>query len=234
MARDGFKAIFFDLDGTLVDIHGPLYIASRRALEDLGHTPALTQELYWEAISQNNLLLRLPENLRRDFTQLAFAYFVAEIDATERMEVLPHVADTLGEVKRRGYTTGVITSRPGDPKVLVEKLAMVGLAAHLDHVVTQETASLRALDKTASLIETARRAEVPAEQCLYVGDEPRDVMAARNASYGAAIAVATGPAPYDHLCNHPEFRPDVVMRSMSELLPVVKHLEDGLGGGVEN
>jgi hypothetical protein len=27
-----FKAIFFDLDGTLVDIHGPLYIAARNAL----------------------------------------------------------------------------------------------------------------------------------------------------------------------------------------------------------
>jgi hypothetical protein len=35
VARE-FKAIFFDLDGTLVDIHGPLYIAARNALDQLG------------------------------------------------------------------------------------------------------------------------------------------------------------------------------------------------------
>jgi N-acetyl-D-muramate 6-phosphate phosphatase len=220
-----FRAVFFDLDGTLVDIHGPLYIAARKALADLGQRPPLTRERYRQAVSQSDPWLGIPQDLRDDFAQLAFAYFVAETDSTERLEVLPHVAETLAELKRRGYATGVVTSRPGNPRRLLEKLAMVGLASHLDQVVTQERASLMALDKTQSLRQAALRVGVLPSVCMYVGDEPRDVMAASKAGYGAAVAVATGPASYDYLLNHPEYRPHFVMRSMEELLSILEDLK---------
>jgi phosphoglycolate phosphatase-like HAD superfamily hydrolase len=223
-----FKAIFFDLDGTLVDIHGPLFLAVKKALDDLGHMPPLTRERYWEAVAQDDRMLGVPEPMQRDFTKLAFAYFMTEADATERMEVLPHVPETLAELKRRGYATAVITSRPGDSSLLLKKLAMVGLAAYLDQVVTQNTTSLlRALDKSESLRDTARRAEIEASACVYVGDEPRDIMAATNARFGAAIAVATGPATYEHLLTHPEHKPHHVMRSMRELPGILDSFRDG-------
>lgn len=221
-----FKAIFFDLDGTLVDIHGPLYTAAKKALDDLGHTPPLTRERYWQAVAQDDRMLGVPEHLQRDFAKLAFAYFMTEVDATERMEVLPHVQETLADLKRRGYATAVVTSRPGDSRLLLKKLAMVGLGAHLDQVVTQNTTSLtRALDKSDSLRDTAQRAEVDPRACVYVGDEPRDIMAATNARFGAAIAVATGPATYDHLLTHPEHKPHHVMRSMGELLDILQNFQ---------
>jgi phosphoglycolate phosphatase-like HAD superfamily hydrolase len=222
-SRRGFKAIFFDLDGTLVDIHGPLYLAARKALDKLAGEP-LTRERYHEAVQRGDMFLGLPDALRIDYAKLAFAYFVTEIDKTERLEVLPHVKETLSELKRRGYETGVITSRPGDPQRLVAKLAMVGLASHLDHVVTQSVASLDALDKTASLRQTAIRAAMLPQACMYVGDEPRDIMAAANAGYGAAVAVATGAASFDRLANHPQYRPDYVMRSMRELVGLLDRL----------
>ncbi len=222
-----FKAIFFDLDGTLVDIHGPLFLAAKKAIDDLGHTPPLTRERYWQAVAEDDRMLGVPPHLQRDFAKLAFAYFMTEVDSTERMEILPHVSEVLGELKRRGYATAVVTSRPGDPGRLMKKLAMVGLATHLDQVVTQNTTSItRALDKSESLRETARRAEIDPAAIVYVGDEPRDIMAATNAQFGAAIAVATGPATYDHLLTHPEHKPHHVMRSMGELLDVLQNFED--------
>lgn len=51
-----FKAIFFDLDGTLVDIHGPLYIAARNALDNLGHRPPLTPERYHELLARDDII----------------------------------------------------------------------------------------------------------------------------------------------------------------------------------
>ncbi|HEY6394472.1 MAG TPA: HAD family hydrolase, partial [Candidatus Binataceae bacterium] len=226
-----FKAVFFDLDGTLVDIHGPLYIAAKNALGALGHHPPLTQERYREALARDDVWLGIPEEKRPEYTKLAFAYFMAEVDKTERLEVLPYVPETLAELKRRGYATAVITSRPGDPKLLEKKLAMVGLASHLDHVVTQANSSMRALlDKTEILKHTAMRAATHPHACMYVGDEPRDIMAAANAGYGAAVAVATGAASYSYLRTHAEFKPDYVMHSMSELLGLLADLKADAGG----
>ncbi len=220
-----FKAVFFDLDGTLVDIHGPLYNAVRSALDDLGHAPPLTRERYHQALDGEDPYLGLPEDKRTEYTKLAFAYFLAVIDRTERLELLPHVQETLAELKRRGYATAVITSRPGDSRRLVEKLAMVGLASYFDQVITQTGTTMRILDKTQSLKQAAMRASMLPQACMYVGDEPRDVMAAMNAGYGASVAVTTGPASYRTLSDHPQYRPDFVMRSMSELIGLLDRLK---------
>ena len=220
-----FKAVFFDLDGTLIDIHGPLYTAVRSALGDLGHAPPLTREHYHQALERDDPYLGLPEAKRDEYTKLAFAYFLAEIDRTERLELLPHVLETLAELKRRGYATAIITSRPGDSQRLIQKLAMVGLASYFDQVITQSGATMRILDKTQSLKRAAMRAAILPQACMYVGDEPRDVMAAMNAGYGASVAVATGPASHRMLSSHPQYRADFVMRSMGELIGLLERLK---------
>ncbi len=122
---------------------------------------------------------------------------------------------------------GVVTSRPGAAQRLIEKLAMVGLAAYFDQVITQDTASLRALDKTDSLKHAAMRASVLPHACMYVGDEPRDVMAGMGAGFGATVAVATGPASVALLQNHPHYRPDFVIRSMAEFVELLDRLKYG-------
>jgi phosphoglycolate phosphatase-like HAD superfamily hydrolase len=221
-----FKAVFFDLDGTLVDIHGPLYVASRNALRDIGHDPDLTRERFQESLARDDPYIGVPDHQRPDYFKLAFAYLVTELDRTERLEVLPHVHATLAELKQRGYATAVITSRPGDAQRLVEKLAMVGLAPHIDQVLTQTSATLRALDKTESLKHAAAQAAILPQACMYVGDEPRDIMAANNAGYGAAIAVATGVVRAEFLREHAQYRPDHVMHSMGELLSLLDWLKN--------
>jgi phosphoglycolate phosphatase len=185
----------------------------------------LTRERYHQALESEDPFLGLPEEKRAEYTKLAFAYFLAEIDRTERLELLPHVQETLAELKRRGYATAVITSRPGDSQRLVEKLAMVGLAAYFDQVITQTGTTMRILDKTQSLKQAAMRAAMLPQACMYVGDEPRDVMAATNAGYGASVAVTTGPASYRTLSEHPRYRPDFVMRSMGELIGLLDTLK---------
>ena len=51
-------------------------------------------------------------------------------------------------------------------------------------------------------------------------------MAAANAGFGSAVAVATGAASYEHLCGHSQFKPDFVMRSINELPGLLERLRD--------
>jgi phosphoglycolate phosphatase-like HAD superfamily hydrolase len=60
---------------------------------------------------------------------------------------------------------------------------------------------------------------------MYVGDEPRDVMAALAAGYGASVAVATGAASFKYLESHPQFKPDYVIRSMAELIDLIDNMK---------
>jgi phosphoglycolate phosphatase-like HAD superfamily hydrolase len=101
----------------------------------------------------------------------------------------------------------------------------VGLAAYFDQVITQEVASLRALDKTESLRRAAMRASVLPHACMYVGDEPRDVMAGIGAGFGATVAVATGPASAALLQNHPRYRPDFLIPSIAHLVELLDKLK---------
>jgi phosphoglycolate phosphatase-like HAD superfamily hydrolase len=219
-----FNAIFFDLDGTLVDLHGPLYVASCRALRELGHDTDVSREHFRASLDGDDPWRNLASQYQPEYMKLVFAYLIAELDTSERLEVLPHVHETLAGLKHRGYATAVITSRPGEAQRLVEKLAMVGLAQHLDQVLTQEKATLAALDKTTSLKEAASYASLTPDECIYVGDEPRDIMAAANAGYGASIAVATGIVSANSLRGHPHHRASHVLDSMAELLPLIDRL----------
>jgi len=63
---------------------------------------------------------------------------------------------------------------------------------------------------------------------MYVGDEPRDVMAATQAGYGAKVAVATGPATFGYLRDHPQHKPDFVLSSMAELIELLDRLQSGV------
>ncbi len=220
-----FKAVFFDLDGTIVDIHGPLFNAARAALQQIGHASPLTRERYRDAIASGDFYLGLPDDRRDAYMRLAYLNLALEVERIDAPAVLAQVPETLAELKRREYATAIITSRPGDAARLTEKLARVGLAQYFDQIITQSSFSMRALDKSASLADAAARAGVAPRQCVYVGDEPRDMMAAINAGYGARVAVATGPATHNQLAAHPEYPPHFVMRTMGELVELLAKLE---------
>lgn len=143
-----FKAVFFDLDGTIVDIHGPLFNAARATLEQIGHTPPLTRERYRDAIANGDFYLGLPDDQRDAYMRLAYLNLLLEVERIDTPAVLAHVPETLAELKRRDYATAIITSRPGDAARLIEKLARVGLARYFDQIITQSSFSMRALDKS--------------------------------------------------------------------------------------
>jgi phosphoglycolate phosphatase-like HAD superfamily hydrolase len=187
--------IFFDLDGTLVDIKRHLRVA-------LGWTTAKRRV----ALTAASHALKgyqydgdLWSDLKVGPRERLFRRLLVQLSQARSLIVLPGVRRTLAELQTRGCKMGIVTSRPGDSGRLVARLDAARLTKYFDYIVMQQTDSSRALNKASALTRAARLAGAHVRSCVYVGDEPRDLGAARRACFGTAIAVSSGVTTYDAL-----------------------------------
>jgi FMN phosphatase YigB (HAD superfamily) len=68
-----FKAIFFDLDGTLAGIRGPLYIARATPSMRAWSESAAHPRRYWAALARDDLCPSVHDHLRSRYLPLALA-----------------------------------------------------------------------------------------------------------------------------------------------------------------
>jgi phosphoglycolate phosphatase len=97
----------------------------------------------------------------------------------------PGVEALLDALESSGYRWGVVTNKI--ERFTLPLVSLLGLAPRTPCIVAGDTTP-HAKPHPAPLIEAARRLDVPAEACLYVGDDLRDVQAARAADMGAVVA----------------------------------------------
>jgi HAD superfamily hydrolase (TIGR01662 family) len=94
--------------------------------------------------------------------------------------------ETIIELARRGYTLGIIANTITETEI-PDWMESDGVSAYFKAVVLSSKVGFR---KPMPEIywEAARRAEVPPENCAYVGDNPiRDVEGTRKAGFGMMI-----------------------------------------------
>ncbi len=185
------RLLLLDLDGTLVDSAPDLHRAAcvmrqRRGLADIAFEPfrnlvsrggtAMLQNAFAELNAEEAALL-LPE----------FLACYAQSIASESIvfDGMPEVLDAL---KSAGTQWGVVTNKPEAlARALLEGL---GLYAHCAVLIGGDTLSVRKPDP-APLLEACGRLNVAVNESVYVGDDPRDVLAARAAGI-PVIAAAWG------------------------------------------
>lgn len=120
----------------------------------------------------------------------------AQIDAwymhPDRWTIFPDVVPTLEEGHRRGYRQGVISDWGPD---LVPLLHALDLTRRLDFVIASAVTGY-AKPSPEIFAHAIARAQLPAEQCLYVGDTYiQDVLGARGAGLHVALIDRQGTAP---------------------------------------
>jgi N-acetyl-D-muramate 6-phosphate phosphatase len=186
------KAVLFDLDGTLVDSAPDLAGAANDLRSARGLPPLpLVQLRPMVGAGARGMVGRafgvLPgdalfESLRDEF--------LARYE--ERMAQETRVFDTVHTVLERlqanGLPWGIVTnkaSRFSEPLV-----AAMGLRASAATLVSGDTTA-HPKPHPAPLFEAARRMGVAAADCIYVGDDLRDVQAGRAAGM-ATVAAAWG------------------------------------------
>lgn len=184
------KTILFDLDGTLADTAPDLAHALNtvRVAHDL---PALPFDIIRPVVSHGGkALIELGfgnTGIEQDFEILReqlLKHYHANLST--HTVLFPGMMDLLDALESRGLRWGVVTNKPGwltDP--LIDAL---GLAQRIGCVVSGDTLPKRKPDP-APLLHACELCGSRANECLYVGDAERDIVAGRRAGMQTLVAL---------------------------------------------
>lgn len=198
-----FKAVIFDLDGTLLNTLADIGNAANDVLAERGHA-IHDLEAYRHFIGDGvaTLFQRiLPEGVP---TPELITECVSEFGVTygrrwnENSQLYPGIADLLDELVRRNVPISILSNKPHDfVGVCVSKFVS---AWPFDPVLGQREGIPRKPDP-AGVIEVAESLGVTPEVCVYVGDSSVDMLTARN-SGTLAVGVAWGFRPVEELVEY--------------------------------
>ncbi len=211
-----YRAVLFDLDGTLVDSYAALTDAVNHARrgEGLGElSPMHIRELVGEGVEK--LLQRAFE--RTDVSRKVIDSFEARYDEVccAGSRVLAEVEATLRELADLGVEMAVCTNKP---TVFSRKiLDFLELSHYFRAIVGPDMAGARKPD-AQHLAYTLQAVQCGDDEALFVGDMPIDVRAARNSGIDVAV-VATGSSTREQLAAS---EPDHFLDRFSDLLKIVR------------
>lgn len=189
---NGVDAVLFDLDGTLLDSAPDLGFAANqlRIARGMEPLPLSSYRPYVGTGARGMLRIALgitPEV--PDFELLKEEFFVAyERCMGQHSQLFEEVPALLEVLQNSGLAWGVVTNKSERFTLpiaqSIEALSVAGA------VVCGDTTA-HSKPHPAPLLEAAKRIGVAAERCIYVGDDERDMIAARAAGM-RAVAAAYG------------------------------------------
>lgn len=182
------QAVFFDLDGTLVDTAPDMVTILCNLLTDNGYDP-LPYETARSSVSNGAMgliTLAFPDvdGARRD------ALYREYLERYERAvcvnsHVFPGLPAVLDDLDNRSCLWGVVTNKPR--RMTEPLLAKLGLDGRAACVISGDTLPQRKPNPEPLLL-ASRRAGVPPDRSIYVGDAQRDIAAGRAAGMGTIAA----------------------------------------------
>lgn len=230
------KAVFFDLDDTLVDETGLMSDCVRQVAEQMQEVypflpPDLVVRTYLEASldlwkrvtpAQPGVTTRLMRRWTWEDTLCRLRVTGPVEPFLERYTALrdgqvrpfPDAVPVLQELRCRGYRTGLITN--GETSLQRWKLRQTGLDTFLDPVLISQELG-RSKPDPVLFLEAARRADAAPNQCWMVGD-------LLHADVAGAVRVGMTAV---WVCRHPERpapedpRPHHTVASLRDLLQVL-------------
>jgi len=190
------KAVLFDFDGTLADTAPDLGAAVNRMLVEQGHEPLPLERLRPFASAGARGLLHAAFGLKPDDAEYkaqreVFLEYYAEA-LCQHTRLFPGVEDLLKDLKRREVRWGIVTNKAlrfTEPICAALKLKPDAVSCG------DSTPHLK--PHPASLLHAAEQLKLPVDTCIYLGDDLRDMKAARAAGM-RPVAVEWGYHHPDH------------------------------------
>ena len=213
-----YKAVIFDLDGTLLNTLDDLAASVNFALKDCGYPERTIEEV--RAFIGNGVIKLMqratPDGIGqadfdRCFESFRTHYLKHMFDTTKPYDGILPLLDTL---KADGIKTAVVSNKLHS--------GVVGLCK--DFFGDRLTCAFGVLDESerkpapANVFKAIKEMQVEAADCVYVGDSEVDVQTANNAGLDC-IAVTWGYRDPDVLkMNSPKY----MIEKPEEILPIVR------------
>jgi len=220
--------VLFDFDGTLADTAPDLAAAANLQRRRCGLADLPLQDLRPYASHGARGLLRAaldmsPEHPEYEATR---ARFLADYEAnmTCHTRLFPGVPELLAWLAERGIDWGIVTNKAS--RLALPIIKHLNLTDTCRVVVCGDTTS-HAKPHPEPLLYAARTAGYPAQRCLYVGDDLRDVQASRAAgmpviaaAYGYCSGQDVNTWQADHTVAHPSTLHEAINALLLTLPPV--------------
>ena len=190
MSAAPVRAMLFDFDGTLADTAADLCAAVNRLRAERGLNALPLAQARPHASSGARGLLRAafdmtPEHPEYDAMREAFLRNYAEC-LSAQTELFPGMAELLEQLAARGIAWGIVTNKATH----FTETIVAALRLAPDCVVCGDTTP-HTKPHPAPLLHAAQALSLAPASCWYVGDDLRDIQAARAAGM-RAIAVEYG------------------------------------------
>lgn len=183
------QAVLFDLDGTFADTAPDLAAALNYARATRNLPPLPLKTIRPQASHGSRGLLKLGFDIDPDaadydaLRDVLLDHYARNICVHTRL--FSGMAELLVELERRNIQWGIVTNKPHRYTLpLMQALGYAGRAACL---ISGDTCS-RAKPYPDPLLKACELINVSPEQCLYLGDDLRDIQAANAAAMRGIIA----------------------------------------------
>ena len=174
-------AVFFDLDGTLVDSAPDMVEAMRRLRLEEGESPDGAESIGAVVSKGGRAMIRrgfpAADEARVEVLLPRFLDLYAQAIATHSA-LFPGMGAVLDDLEMRGTHWGIVTNKPGT--LARALLAALRLDARCAALVTGDCLPLKKPDP-APILRACEIADVAAARCIYVGDDLRDIEAGHRA-----------------------------------------------------
>lgn len=183
------KAVLFDLDGTLLDSAPDMLATVNALLAERGQPPMALEALRPHVSKGSRAMLaaafpQVDANEREGWVQAFLDRYERELG---RHGALFDGVDTLlGRLEAAGTVWGIVTNKPEYLARMM--LPILGWESRCAVLIGGDTLAARKPDPLPLRV-AAERIGVAAPDCVYVGDDERDIIAARAAGMPSVVAL---------------------------------------------
>ncbi|MGD9761232.1 MAG: HAD family hydrolase [Candidatus Izemoplasmatales bacterium] len=180
-----FKAVIFDLDGTLLDTIEDIKITMNLALKRYNYPEFSVEEYkYFVGKGVDNLIREVMKTASipvSAFKDLKVAYYeIYKEQATVNTKLYDGISDLLAELKKNNVSLNVLSNKPHHQTVEVIKHFF---GEDVFDLVYGKKEDFSPKPDPASALDLTNALGIKPEDVLYVGDTETDILTAKNAGF---------------------------------------------------